>query len=323
MAAADQRPIESGFHAKSSAAEVVEGIDLSGKTAIVTGGYSGIGIETVRALAGAGAAVVVPARRVDAAKAEVKGIEGSVIVAEMDLADLGSVRRFADEFLATGHALNLLINNAGIMACPLARVGPGWESQFGVNHLGHFELARRLTPALLKAGSARVVSLSSIAHGRGDVHWDDPHFNNQDYQKWEAYAQAKTANSLFAIGFDARHKSDGVRAFAVHPGGIMTPLQRHLTTEEMVELGWMNQDGTMPDVVKAIFKTPEQGASTSVWAATAPKLDGRGGVYCEDCDIAQLATEESQRWEHVRSWACDDAGAERLWAMSEEMIAKV
>ncbi len=322
MAAQDQKPVGSGFYAKSTAMEVIEGIDLTGKVAIVTGGYSGIGTETVKALASAGATVVVPARRKAAAEEALAEIADKAVIMEMDLADLSSIRAFAEAFTKTDRPLDLLINNAGIMACPLTRVGPGWESQFGINHLGHFELTRCLLPALQKAEAPRVVALSSTAHIRGDVIWDDPHFNNIEYNKWDAYAQAKTANSLFAVGFDDRYKKDGIRAFAVHPGGIFTPLQRHLTLEEMVALGWKNPDGSMPEAVQALFKTPEQGASTTVWAATSPKLQGHGGVYCEDCDIAQLATESSQRWEHVRPWACDNEKAGQLWQMSEEMIAQ-
>ncbi len=321
MAADDQTPLGSGFGRTSRALEVVEGIDLTGRSAIVTGGYSGIGLETVRALTSAGARVTVPARRTDAAQAALAGLPGEIEIAVMDLADLSSVRRFADAYAETGRALDLLINNAGIMACPLARVGPGWESQFAINHLGHFELTRRLLPALERAAAPRVVALSSTAHILSDVHWDDPHFEQHDYDKWQAYGQAKTADALFALGLDLRHRERGLRAFSVHPGGIFTPLQRHLTDEEMAALGWKNPDGTIPERVQAMFKTPEQGAATTVWAATSPHLEGRGGVYCEDCDIARLATADSQRYEHVRTWACDEAGAERLWSMSEAMIA--
>lgn len=322
MAASDQQPTGSGFHAKSTAMEVIDGIDLSGKNAIVTGGYSGIGIETTRALAAAGATVTVPARRPDAAKEALAEVEGNIEIAEMDLADVSSVKAFGTDYAGTGRKLDLLINNAGIMACPEARVGPGWERQFGVNHLGHMALYQTLEPALLKADKPRVVALSSTAHIRSDVHWDDPHFNDHEYEKWNAYGQAKTANALFALGVDLKHRDKGLRAFSVHPGGIFTPLQRHLSDEEMVALGWKNADGTIPEPVKAMFKTPEQGASTTVWAATSPKLEGKGGVYCENADIAKLADENSQRWEHVREWACDDEKADRLWSMSEAMLAK-
>lgn len=320
MAAKDQVPVGSGFHAKSTAREIVQGISLSGKHAIVTGGYSGIGLETVRALAGAGAQVTVPARRPDAAKEALGGLSG-VTVAAMDLADIASVRGFAQDYAAANSKLHLLINNAGIMACPLARVGPGWEAQFGTNHLGHFALYQGLLPALRAAGGARVVALSSTGHVRSDVIWDDPHYQSRAYDKWEAYGQSKSSNALFALGVDLREKANGIRGFSVHPGGIFTNLQRHLPDEEMVGLGWKNADGTIPDMIQAMFKTPEQGASTTVWAATAPKLEGKGGVYCEDCDIAPAATAGSQRWQHAREWICDDARAEKLWAMSDTFLA--
>jgi len=321
MAADTQRPIGSGFGAKTPAAEVVQEMDLSGQNFIITGGYSGIGIEAVRALAGVGASVTVPARRPDAAKEALAEVEGDVEVASMDLADLGSVRKFADDYVGSGRPLNVLINNAGIMACPLARVGPGWESQFGINHLGHMALAVGLLPALQKAETSRIVALSSTAHIRGDVNWDDPNYETSEYDKWGAYAQAKSANALFALGADRRWDQYGVTAFGVHPGGIFTPLQRHLSVEEMAAMGWMNPDGTVPPAIQAMFKTPEQGASTEVWAATSPKLEGRGGEYCEDCDIAQLAGPDSQRWEHAREWICDEDKADRLWSMSEKMLA--
>nr|WP_321442227.1 oxidoreductase [uncultured Hyphomonas sp.] len=321
MAAEDQTPIGSGFHNKFTAAEVIEGIDLSGKNAVVTGGYSGIGLETVRALASAGARVTVPARRLDTAEAALADVAGDIEIAAMDLADLASVEKFTREYDETGRGLDILINNAGIMACPLARVGPGWESQFGVNHLGHMAMSLALAPAMQRTQNARMVALSSTGHIRSDVIWDDPNYNERPYDKWEAYGQAKTADALFALGVDRRGRDIGVRAFSVHPGGIFTPLQRHLPEEEMVALGWKAPDGSIPPAVQAMFKTPEQGASTTVWAATSPQLEGRGGVYCENCDIAQFATEDSQRWEHVRAWACDDERAERLWEMSEKMLA--
>ena len=320
MTADAQVPIGSGFHAKSTASEVLDGVDLSGKNAIVTGGYSGIGIETVRALAGAGAKVTVPARRVEAAEAVLGNVAGDIEIASMDLGDIASARKFAFDYTETGRSLHILINNAGIMACPETRVGPDWEAQFGVNHLGHMAMTLGLAQSMQKAGGSRLVCLSSTAHAMTDVHWDDPHFKSHDYDKWQAYGQAKSANALFAKSVDARGKDYGVRAFSVHPGGIFTPLQRHLPEEEMVALGWKNADGTIPPAIEAMFKTPEQGASTSVWAATAIKLDGSGGLYCENCDIAQLATEDSQRWEHVREWACDEEKAEKLWDMSEKML---
>ena len=321
MAAQDQTPIGSGFHGKSTAAEVISGIDLSGKNAVVTGGYSGIGLETVRALASAGARVTVPARRLDTAEAALADVAGDIEIASMDLADLASIEKFTREYDETGRGLDILINNAGIMACPLARVGPGWESQFGINHLGHMAMSLALAPAMQRTDGARLVALSSTGHIRSGIKWDDPNYTERAYDKWEAYGQAKTADALFALGVDRRGRDVGIRAFSVHPGGIFTPLQRHLPEEEMVALGWKAPDGTIPPMVQAMFKTPEQGASTTVWCATSPQLADRGGVYCEDCDIAQLATDESQRWEHVRTWACDDEGAERLWSLSEKMLA--
>jgi NAD(P)-dependent dehydrogenase (short-subunit alcohol dehydrogenase family) len=310
-----QQPIGSGFGARSTAAEVVEGIDLAGRVAIVTGGYSGLGLETVRALAGAGATVVVPARRRAHAEEVLAGVP-RVEVDELDLADLDSVQAFAGRFLDSGRALDILINNAAVMACPETRVGPGWEAQFATNHLGHFALANRLWPALAAGGGARVVALSSTGHKVSAIRFDDLQFE-QGYDKWRAYGQAKTANSLFAVQLDALGRDAGVRAFAAHPGGIMTPLQRHLTREEMVASGWIDAEGNLDPR----FKTPEQGASTSTWAATSPRLDGIGGVYCEDCDIAAptVVGAPDARIRGVDAHAIDPDDAARLWAVSGEL----
>jgi NAD(P)-dependent dehydrogenase (short-subunit alcohol dehydrogenase family) len=317
---AEQQPIGSGFGHRTEAAEIVAGLDLHGRRYVVTGGYSGIGLETVRALASAGAEVIVPARSVDRAKAALADVNGKVEIAAVDLADIVSVRRFARDW--GGRPLHGLVNNAGVMAAPLSRVGPGWESQFAICHLGHFELTRGLESALKAADGARVVALSSTAHIMSDVHWDDPHFLTHAYDKWQAYGQAKTADALFALELDRRWAGSDVRAFSVHPGGIFTPLQRHLPEEEMVALGWKNPDGSVAERVAALFKTPQQGASTTLWALLSPRLAGMGGLYCEDCDVAQLAGEASQRWEHVRAWACDPERGERLWGMSETMLAE-
>ena len=321
MAAADQKPLGSGFHARSEPHEILAGIDLTGKTAIVTGGYSGIGLETTRALAGAGATVIVPVRDPVKAEENLSSIEGDISSAQMDLADLDSVRGFASSVYDSIDALDLLINNAGIMACPLARVGPGWESQFGVNHMGHFALTRALLPLLEKAEAPRVVALSSIAHRRGGILWDDIQFEQSEYQKWVAYAQAKSANALFANALSRRMQGFGGRAFSVHPGGIFTPLQRHLPREEQVEMGWLNPDGTIPPAVAEIFKTPSQGCTTTLWAATSPLLDAMPGVYCEDCDVAQLAGPDSPPFQHCAPHIADDADAERLWEISETLLA--
>ncbi|QLC22821.1 SDR family NAD(P)-dependent oxidoreductase [Parasphingopyxis sp. CP4] len=322
MAVADQVPTDSGFVAKTDGADVIKGIDLAGKTAIVTGGYSGIGLETVRALVGAGVNVVVPARSREKAETNLAEIDGDVRVSDMDLGDIGSVTRFAEEMTGSLDTLDILINNAGIMANPLTRVGPGWESQFGTNHMGHFALTLGLMPLLEKTPGARVVALASTAHKVSDVHWDDIQFENHDYDKWQAYGQAKTANALFANALSRRMRDSDGLAFAVHPGGIFTPLQRHLPLEEQVALGWLNEDGSPSDLAKMGFKTPAQGCSTSLWAATSPKLDGKPGVYCEDCDIAAPTDTESPmaRYSGVDAHACSDENAEKLWAISEKLL---
>jgi NAD(P)-dependent dehydrogenase (short-subunit alcohol dehydrogenase family) len=313
-----QRPIGSGFGYRSTAVQVLAGIDLGGKLAVVTGGYSGIGLETTRALAGAGAQVVVPARRPDhAAEVLVAAGLGAVEVGQLDLGDQASVRAYADALLATGRPIAIQINNAAIMAVPETRVGPGWEAQFATNHLGHYTLTNLLWPALVAAGGARVVSLSSTGHKRGGIRFDDPMFGHGDYEKWRAYGQAKTANALFAVQLDRLGEPHGVRAFAVHPGGIMTPLQRHLSREEMIGFGWMSEDGVVDDR----FKTPEQGAATSCWAATSPSLAGMGGVYCEDCDIAAPteAGSPTERLRGVDPHAVDPDAADRLWHLSAQL----
>jgi NAD(P)-dependent dehydrogenase (short-subunit alcohol dehydrogenase family) len=307
-----QHKIGSGFGHGSTADEVLSGIDLTGKLALVTGGYSGLGLETTRALVKAGAQVVVPARRPQAAEEALSGLAG-VEVGELDLADLASVRTFAEGFLASGRSIDLQINNAAVMACPETRVGPGWEAQFATNHLGHFALTNQLWPALVADGGARVVSVSSTGHRRSDIRWDDPQFE-QGYEKWAAYGQAKTANSLFAVQLDALGKDSGVRAFTLHPGGILTPLQRHLPQAEMVALGWIDENGKA--LHPEVFKSPEAGAATQVWAATSPQLEGQGGVFCEDCEIAEVSTGDAPG---VRPYAVDPASAARLWTLSAEL----
>ncbi|MFC8360866.1 SDR family NAD(P)-dependent oxidoreductase [Streptomyces griseorubiginosus] len=308
-----QHKIGSGFGAHSTADDVLAGVDLSGKLAIVTGGYSGLGLETTKALVKAGARVVVPARRPDTAKEALAGLDG-VEQDVLDLGDLDSVRAFAERFLASGRTIDLVIDNAGIMACPETRVGPGWEAQFATNHLGHFALVNHLWPAI-EPGGARVVSVSSRAHHFSGMRWDDVHWRT-GYDKWQAYGQAKTANVLFAVHLDKLGAERGVRAFSLHPGGILTPLQRHLPKAEMVERGWIDAQGNALN--PSGFKSPEQGAATQVWAATSPQLDGMGGVYLEDCDIAEPAVDGDQSG-GVRAWATDPEQAARLWALSAEL----
>ena len=312
-----QHPIGSGFGARSTAMEVIAGIDLSGQQAIVTGGYSGLGIEVVKALDSAGAAVLVPARRPGVARTalDAAGLT-DVEVDTLDLADLESVHDFAARFLESGRALNLLINNAAIMAAPLTRVGEGWEAQFATNHLGHYVLTNLLWPALTAGAPSRVIVLSSSGHKLSPVRFDDLNFE-RGYDKWQAYGQAKSADSLFAVELDALGRDQGVRAFAVHPGGILTPLQRHLPLEEQRAMGWIDENG-VPD---PRFKTPEQGAATTVWAATSPQLDGMGGVYLEDVDIASPTVPDSPtaRIAGVNAHAIDRADAAQLWAVSAQL----
>jgi NAD(P)-dependent dehydrogenase (short-subunit alcohol dehydrogenase family) len=218
------------------------------------------------------------------------------------------------------NSIDILINNAGVMACPETRVGDGWELQFAANHLGHFVLTLGLLPALKMSGNARVVVLSSTAHKISAIRWDDLHFASE-YDKWQAYGQSKTADSLFAIALDERMKDSGIRAFSVHPGGIMTPLQRHLDLEEMIALGWLDKDGQPSAMAASMFKTPSQGATTTLWAATSPQLDNMGGVYCENCDVAALQQDGPEaRYVGVAPWAVDTEQAERLWTLSEKAI---
>ena len=320
----DQRPIETGLGARPEPDKILSGIDLNGKSVVVTGGYSGIGLETTRALVKAGAHVHVPARRPETAQAALDGIIDDTHIGAVDLGDLRSVEKFADDFLAQHDRLDILIGNAGIMACPFETTVQGFESQIGVNHFGHFTLVKKLMPALEKAGQsdgARVVLLSSIGHRIAAIDFDDMHFAGRDYDKWQSYGQSKTAKALQAVELDRRSKEKGIRAFSVHPGGIFTPLQRHLHNEEMVALGWTKEDGSPSDLAAAGFKTPPQGAGTSLFAATSPKLDGLGGVYCEDCNIARPVAADSADYDGVRPWAVDQEQAAQLWEATERQIA--
>ncbi|MCB1669486.1 MAG: oxidoreductase [Gammaproteobacteria bacterium] len=320
MAAEQQHRIDSGFEARSEPDQILAGIDLTGKVALVTGGYSGIGLETTRALLKAGAKVHLPVRSPEKATDNLGSLEGELVMGQMDLADLASVRDYAGRVRHGERQLDLLINNAGIMACPETRVGKNWECQFATNHMGHFVLTNALLPLLRNAGTARVVSLSSIGHRRSDIRWDDIHFHRDPYDKWVAYGQAKTANALFAVGLDLKFRDHGIRAFAVHPGGILTPLQRHLEVEEMAALGWVDEDGNLSERARQLFKSPAQGCTTTLWAATSPSLNGMGGLYCEDCDVADLATETTPRHMGVESWAVDEESALRLWDVTGQML---
>tara|TARA_B100000609_G_scaffold55609_1_gene43294 strand:- start:1336 stop:2316 length:981 start_codon:yes stop_codon:yes gene_type:complete len=326
MISVNQKPINSGFNAKTETKDIINNIDLNNKVAIVTGGYSGIGLDTTKALVAAGADVIIPAKRPKIANQNLNGIVSEDYVIEMDLANLNSVKNFSDSFKENFNTLDLLINNAGIMACPETRIGNNWESQFGINHIGHFLLTNELMNIMSDVEGARFVSLSSSAHSITGILWDDIHFQSAQYDKWMAYGQSKTACSLMAIEFNTRMRDKGVEGFAVHPGGIITPLQRHLEKEEMVALGWLDEDGSPSELAKNFFKSTSQGASTAVWCATNPDLNGLGGVFCEDCDIAKRKSEvdESlQRYFGVADWAINSDEASRLWEVTEMMIEKL
>ena len=303
-----QEPIPSGLGAQTTAREAIGSLRLDGKTAIVTGGYAGIGLETTRVLAAAGATIVVPAR--DRVKAE-RALAGiaNVAIEAMDLAVPASIDAFAARFGDT--PLHLLVNNAGIMAAPLSRDARGLESQLAVNHVGHARLFARLVPALRRAGGARVIALSSRGHMRSAFDFDDPSFERRPYDPMIAYGQSKTANVLFAVELDRRYQRDGIRAFALHPGAILgTDLGRHFTPAEAA---------AVIERARAVgsIKTIEQGAATTVFCATSPLLDGHGGVYCENCDIATITTEGNTG---VRPYAIDPELASRLWAWTERWI---
>ena len=320
----EQKPLPSGFGRETTAEEVLAGCDLRGKVAIVTGGHGGIGLETTRVLSNAGATVVAGSRdpkRAQMAVAKMKNVE----VSQLDLASPSSIDRFANEFLGSNRALDLLINNAGIMATPLMRDDRGYELQFATNHLGHFQLTARLWEALKKSRNARVVALSSVGHMWSGVDFSDPNFNKRPYDKWVAYGQSKSANSLFTVELDKRGKEYGIRAFAVHPGGILTDLSRYMTDEDLRAYGVYRVNGviTIPDASKGPerFKTIEQGAATTIWAAVTPQLKGKGGLYCENCDIAAMVPADSKLYSGVRPWAVDEAAAEALWILSEKLTA--
>ncbi len=311
---------ESGFSAQSTAAEVAANINLSGKVAVVTGGASGLGEETARVLAARGAEVVIAARDLAKADAAIARIRESLPAAhvgavQLELADLRSVRSAAATLLECYPKIHLLINNAGIMACPLARTAEGCELQFGTNHIGHFLLTCLLVPALRAAAPARVVNLSSAGHKYAPVDFDDPHFQHRDYDKWIAYGQSKTANALFSVALNRRLAAFGITANAVHPGAIVTNLGRHMTEQDYAEFGENSANAGL------VFKEVAQGAATSVWAATAPELAGRGGLYLEDCHIGEPATENTLTAGYL-PYALDERAAEKLWVLSEAIVGQ-
>ncbi len=308
-----QTPLDSPFHMRSTAAEVAASADLAGKTVVITGGYSGIGLEATRALAGAGARLIAPARSLDKAAEALSGLDVATVA--LDLFEPDSIASGAKAIRDLApDGIDILINNAGIMAGPERRNSRGWESQFATNHLGHYALFARLVDLLLMRPGARVVALSSLAHRISDVDLDDWNFERGEYHKWIAYGRSKSANAHFARGLNDRFEDRGLKAYSVHPGGIMTDLQRDLPKEEMIAMGWMTEAGELNEV----FKTPEQGASTTLWAATSPLLDDRGGVYCEDCNIADPNPPEGA-FTGAQSHIRNRETADRLWTLSEEI----
>ena len=310
------------FDKDSTSNDVIQGADLTGKTVLITGASGGLGAETARALASVGANVTLAARDIEkaesvAASIRDSGVAGNIQVTALELTSLDNVRDCAKRFLAENEVLDILINNAGLMGCELTRTAAGWELQLATNHIGHFLLTCLLVPALRSAAPARIVNLSSAGHRLGDVDFDDPHFETRDYDKWEAYGQSKTANILFTRELDRRLGAQGVRAIAVHPGMIMTELGRHLTPEDVQDL--MSRGD--PEGGRPTFKSIEQGAATSCWAASAPELEGQGGIYCEDCHVAEEKVDGASI-SGVSPHAMNPESALRLWALSEAWVGE-
>ncbi len=309
------------FGAETTTDEVLEGLDLKGLTAMVTGASGGLGEETARALVSKGASVTIAARNVpkaDEAAERIKASTGSteVDVLEVELSNPASVRTAAARYNGTLRKLNVLINNAGVMACPLTRTSEGWEMQLATNHFGHFLFTCLLAPSLRAGGPGRVINLSSAGHKLSSFDFDDPHFDQRDYDKWVAYGQSKTANILFSVALNKRLAASGIVANAVHPGGIQTELGRHLSESDIEALmSRVGSDGEFS------FKSIPAGAATSVWAATWPDLEGVGGQYMEDCHIAEVNDGEFGG-AGVASYALDEDAAERLWSYTEDTLGE-
>jgi NAD(P)-dependent dehydrogenase (short-subunit alcohol dehydrogenase family) len=312
------------FGAKSTTDEVLAGVDLSGKRILVTGVSAGLGVETARALAAHGAQVVGAARNLAKAEAATKEVRaqaaqgGGLELIELDLASLKSVRACADALIAAGKPFDIVIANAGVMACPKGQTSDGFETQFGTNHLGHFVFVNRIA-SLIKPGG-RLVNLSSSGHRFADVDLKDPNFDHTPYEEFVAYGRSKTANVLFAVEFDRRHKARGVRATAVHPGGIQTELGRYMT-DEVRDALIANIAASQPEGFTFEWKTIPQGAATSVWAAIVAPADAVAAQFCEDCHVAELMDDPGFRG-GVRSYALDGENAKALWAKSEEMVGE-
>ncbi len=306
---------ELGAH--TSAEEAAGQIDLTGETIVVTGGSAGLGIETARVLAARGAQIVSVVRDAQKGEGAIAQIRESVPdanieLAILDLSNLPSVRQGADDIAKRFPRVHRLINNAGVMACPLGRTAEGLDTQLGTNHLGHFVLTARLIPQLLAGAPGRIINLSSGGHRMSPIRFEDPFFEKEPYDKWVAYGQAKTANVLFSVALDKRYRDRGIRSFAVHPGAIQTELGRHMDKQDIKDLV-----SKRPQAEPMKFKQIPQGAATTVWAATSPELEGKGGLYCEDCGVAPTIDTPGVS-EGVMSWALDEEAAERLWSLSEE-----
>lgn len=313
-----QKPLGSGFNAQSTTNEVINGIDLTGKVAIVTGGNTGIGLETVKTLAQAGATVIVPARDVEKAKRNLDGIP-HVEIEEMNLMDPASIDTFAQKFLTSGRDLHLLINNAGIMWVPLRRDSRGYESQLATNYLALYQLTARLWPALKQANGARVVNVSSGGHQFSDFNFEDPQFLNRDYETLLGYGQSKTAVNLFSLEFDNRAKEYNVRSYSLCPGAVgETELAREAPVDLFQKLGYSDAEGNILPEVAARLKTIPQGAATTVWVATSPLLNKIGGVYCEHADVSLLSSDVTAV-DGVKAYSLDETHAKRLWKLSGEL----
>jgi NAD(P)-dependent dehydrogenase (short-subunit alcohol dehydrogenase family) len=317
------------FGATSTTDEVLAGVDLSGRRVLVTGVSAGLGVETARALAAHGAQVVGAARDLAKAERAIAGARagaasgGGIDLIALDLASLASVRAGADALLADGRSFDLVIANAGVMAAPFGHTADGFETQFGTNHLGHFVLVNRIVP-LLQPG-ARLVNLASSGHRFADVDLEDPNFTRGDYDPWVAYGRSKTANILFTVAFDTRHRGRGVRAAAVHPGGIQTELGRHIGLEALqAQVEAINAALAAAGRPPFTPKTIPQGAATSVWAGVVASADEVGGRYCENCHVTTHVTEGPLNpiSEGVRPYALDPGHAEALWARSEELVGE-
>lgn len=321
-----QKPVGSGFNATSTASDVIKGIDLSGKIAIVTGGNTGIGLETAKTLAAAGATVIVAARDTEKARQNLQGI-AHVELASIDLINPDSIDAFARKFLDSDRPLHLLIHNAGIMWVPLRRDNRGIESQLATNYLSQFQLTAKLWPALKKAGGARVINVSSYGHQMASFNFDDPNFLYREYETLQGYGQSKTASNLFAVELDSRAQQFNVRAYSLHPGSVNhTELAREAPIEMFIQMGTHDVNGNIKPEVVAKLKTISQGAATTVWCATSSLLNNIGGVYCENADVAELDLGNiDKRYDEplslggVQPYSLDEVNAKRLWKLSEEM----